>query len=515
MNTTAQRGRIWAPAAFTRALPGPARKLGVAGQVRAALVRYFVAGFLLLSMVALANPHRPGSGVPASKPWDYQRETIAIQGGGILNAYARQAVHLTAWLAKSSIERQRDVYRLNLFDFLVGDSTAGGLIRFRLAHHAFLQVGTELAIIALVGYGIMRRPSRRTWALAVLLLLSSTVLVTKPEATLGFAGGAGVTIPDAMLAVVHGHGGTASGGPASGEQGLEQLAGSYWNSFVGEPLSRLQSGMPVLAGASPARKPGVLDALRRNISSVNDWAIGRHGPERAFIATAALGYILPVSVALGVLAMVAACAQTVLFLLIVAGLFAVPLSLDSPRRRGLVICWWLLPLLACALLLTAASFASFVVMRVAEAIHASDEYVGVLLAGSTWPVLAAAWLVRRAVRRRRAAAAATAAAAPDDPDLDNRGDLGPKPALEASLAGLGPGREPAAEDRLGTGAAGGSRRTSRTTARTPAKKAPPQSQPRARGQTPARAQPGTQTQTRPQARTRTRTGSSTRRSVTP
>jgi hypothetical protein len=41
-------------------------------------------------------------------------------------------------------------------------------------------------------------------------------------------------------------------------------------------------------------------------------------------------------------------------------------------------------------------------MRLAEALHRSDEYVGLLLAGSTWPVVTAALLVRRAIRRRRA-----------------------------------------------------------------------------------------------------------------
>jgi len=416
VNSTAQRGRVWAPVAFTKALPGPARNRGVAAQVRAALVRYFAVGFMLLSLVAIANPHRPDSPGLASKPWDYQRDTIAVQGHGLLNGYARTTAHVTAWLAKSSIERQRDVYRLNLFDFLVGGRTAGGLVHFRLDHRAFLQGGTELAMLALVGYGVMRRPSRRTWALAVLLLLSTTLLVTKPEATLRFAGGIGVNIPDAMLAAVHpGHGGSsATPGSSSGEQGMEQLAGSYWNGFVGEPLSRLQTGTPVLAGATPAHKAGVLTALRRNVSGVNDWAIGHHGPERAFIATAALGYVVPVSVALGVLAMVAACAQTVLFLLVLAGLFVLPLAVEGPRRRGAVICYWLLPLLACVALLTAASLASFAVMRVAEAVHASDEYVGVLLAGSTWPLLTAAWFIRRTIRRRRARPALNE---PDD-DLD-------------------------------------------------------------------------------------------------
>jgi len=42
-------------------------------------------------------------------------------------------------------------------------------------------------------------------------------------------------------------------------------------------------------------------------------------------------------------------------------------------------------------------------VRTAELLHASDEYAGLLLAGSVWPVLGGALLARRFVRRRRAA----------------------------------------------------------------------------------------------------------------
>src|SRR4030095_321579 len=41
-----------------------------------------------------------------------------------------------------------------------------------------------------------------------------------------------------------------------------------------------------------------------------------------------------------------------------------------------------------------ASLLSFVLVRAAETLHASDEYVGLLLAGSTWPALAALLLGR-------------------------------------------------------------------------------------------------------------------------
>jgi hypothetical protein len=51
--------------------------------------------------------------------------------------------------------------------------------------------------------------------------------------------------------------------------------------------------------------------------------------------------------------------------------------------------------------LAGASLLSFVVVRAAETLHASDEYVGLLLAGSTWPALAALLIGRWLTRRRR------------------------------------------------------------------------------------------------------------------
>jgi hypothetical protein len=145
----------------------------------------------------------------------------------------------------------------------------------------------------------------------------------------------------------------------------------------------------------------VLDGLRRNVSAVNDWALGRHGPERVFIAASALAYVAPFAVALGVLAMVAACAQTLLFLLCLAGLAALPFSVVGRRQRGALIRYWALPLVGAAVVLALASLGSFAVVRAANALHASDEYVGVLLAGSTWPLVVAVVVWRRAARRRR------------------------------------------------------------------------------------------------------------------
>src|SRR4029450_6212402 len=84
----------------------------------------------------------------------------------------------------------------------------------------------------------------------------------------------------------------------------------------------------------------------------------------------------------------------------------VPPSSATPRRPGRPACWTpcartcprsttgrgsaggrsgLAPLLGSLAVLAAASLLSFVVVRAAETLHASDEYVGLLLAGAAWP----------------------------------------------------------------------------------------------------------------------------------
>jgi hypothetical protein len=384
----------------TRILPAVPLQRGPV-RFRTLIFRYLVAAFVLLAVVVVVNPSRPDASAPGSTPWDYQHEKITVEGRGLLNAYARVTVNATAWLARASIERQRDVFRLNLFDFLVGSGSAEAVGGFRAANAPGLEAATKAAVLGLVLYGVLLRPARRTWAVALLLLLVATLVITRPYWTVEAAARPGVQIPNTMLAVVDRaapgagvEGGTAGVGPAQ-----RRLLTQYWTSFVAHPLSRIQTGTPVLVSAPPGKKPGVLAGLRRNVSAVNDWALGRHGPERAFIATSALGYVLPFAVVLGMLAMVAACAQTLLFVLCLAGLFALPFAVLGPRQRGALIRYWLLPLLAAVAVLALASVLSFAVMRTADAVHAADEYVGVLLAGSTVPALAA-WLLGRRVARR-------------------------------------------------------------------------------------------------------------------
>jgi hypothetical protein len=367
---------------------------------RTLLFRYLAVGFILLATVVVANPGAPkATGDP--DPWDYQREQVDIQGRGLLNAYARVGVHATAWLAKSSIERQRDMLRLSLFDALVGGGAAQAVGGWRARNADLMEAATKAALLGLIAWGVVRRPAWRNLTVAALLLLAGTVVITRPYSTVQAAARPGVVVPNTMLTVVT----RIAPDGAAGAQGdpeptQRRLLTGYWRSFVAHPLSRMQTGTAVLGDADPGRKATVLDALRKNVSAVNDWAVGHRGPERAFIATSALGYVLPFAVSLGALAMVAACAQTLVFLLCLGGLFVLPLAVAGRRHRRALVRFWLAPLLGSVAVLAAASLLSFVVVRAAETLHASDEYVGVLLAGSTWPALAA-FLIGRWLTRRR------------------------------------------------------------------------------------------------------------------
>jgi hypothetical protein len=118
------------------------------------------------------------------------------------------------------------------------------------------------------------------------------------------------------------------------------------------------------------------------------------------IATLALAYVLPFALALVALAMLASCAQALVWLLALAGPLVAPLAVD-PRRRRAVLRWWLVPLAAALALLAGTALAALAVIRVAELTHAADAYLGMLLAGSAAPLLAAALAIRHLLTRRR------------------------------------------------------------------------------------------------------------------
>jgi hypothetical protein len=404
MSMTIRRGRPPArrPAAH-RPWPGTVRLLAA----------YLAAAFVVLAVVFAVAPHKGPA--PPAPTWDYQHERLALEGGGALNAYARWAVGTTARLTRGSIERQRDVHRLSPLDFLAGEAAARELAAWRERHRLPLQGVTLAAVCALAAWGTLRRRPGRLWLVALLAVVGLTLLVTRPQSATALAARAGTAIPNLVqqAAATTDPSGSVAGAAApgsdtgrGGDSGAEAVqrtvAGRYWTAFVGEPLSRLQTGTTVLATAPPAAKPGVLGSLRARVTAVGDWAIGRRGPERAVIATLALVYVLPFALALVALAMLASCAQALVWLLALAGPLVAPLAVD-PRRRRAVLRWWLAPLAAALALLAAAALAALVVIRVAELTHAADAYLGMLLAGSTVPVLAAALAIRRLLARHRPA----------------------------------------------------------------------------------------------------------------
>jgi hypothetical protein len=394
MSMTIRRGRPPVASTRPRRAPGAARVLAA----------YLAAAFVLLAVVFTLRPHQGPA--PAAPTWDYQRETVALEGGGALNAYARWAVRTTAWLARGSIERQRDVHRLSPLDFLAGEDAAAELAAWRQRHRLPLEGATLAAVTALAAWGGLRRRPGRLWLAALLMVVGLTVLVTRPQTATSLAARAGTAVPNLLLraaATADPSGSVAATAERAGD-GAERVqrtvAGRYWTAFVGEPLSRLQTGTTVLAGAPPAGKPGLLRSLRARVTVVGDWAVGRHGLERAVIATLALVYAVPFALALVALAMLASCAQALVWLLALAGPLVAPLAVDPARRRALVR-WWLVPLAAAVALLGASALAALVVIRVAELTHAVDAELGLLLAGSTAPVLAAGLAVRRLLARRR------------------------------------------------------------------------------------------------------------------
>jgi hypothetical protein len=388
--------------AMPRTPPRPS-ELGTHDWLWTVLAPYLGATILLLATVFALNPHRAGDPRAPAAAWDYQRELVAVDGRGAGNAYARTAIRAAAGMAKGSIERQRDVFRLNLLDFLVGRSLAGDVGAWRDAWRLPLQGGTTVLVAALIAYGVLRRPGRRLWLVAALLLVAATVVVTRPYTTTRLAAAPGVAVPELTTRAAAAL--RLDGDGVDAEQVRERLAGRYWTEFVAYPLSRLQSGGTTLAESPPTAKPGLLDLLRRRVVVVNDWAVGRHGPERALIASSATLYVLPFALLLGVLAMVATCAQAMLYLLCLGALVAGPLAAEARWRRA-ILTWWLLPLAAAAALLAAAGLASLFVLWLGQLVHAADEQLSVLVAGSIGPlaagVLASRWL-RRVRRERRVA----------------------------------------------------------------------------------------------------------------
>ncbi|HEY4791748.1 MAG TPA: hypothetical protein VIJ05_10540, partial [Actinomycetes bacterium] len=184
MSMTIRRGRPPVRPSTPRGAPGPGRVLAA----------YLAAAFLLLAVVFALRPAQGPA--PAAPTWDYQRETVALEGGGALNAYARWVVRTTAAVTRGSIERQRDVHRLSPLDFLAGEDAARALAGWRQRHRLPLEGATLAAAVALAAWGTLRRRPGRLWLVALLMLVGLTVLVTRPQAATALAARAGTAVPN-------------------------------------------------------------------------------------------------------------------------------------------------------------------------------------------------------------------------------------------------------------------------------------------------------------------------------
>ncbi len=370
-------------------------------RLRTVLTRYLVISAAILALVLAFGPGLHDA--ENRETWQYEHDQVHLEGGGALNAYARTTMRLTAWVTAGSIDRVRSLHERNLLNSAAGMPAAAQVGGWEAGHNPALRTFTQVTMLALVAYGMVRRPQRRTWVVAILLLLVAAVAITRPSAVTDATGTAGTAVPQLMLGTfAQVDPGTPPGEERTGQEAQQRLADEYWTSFVAYPLSRLQTGTPVLAEVESEKRQGVLDSLAGQVTAVNDWAVGERGWERSFVATTALLYALPFALVVIVLAMVATAAQSTLFLLLLVGLVALPLAVE-PQRRPRIMRLWLLPTLTSTVVLALASLAALLVLRLAETIHSADEYVGLLLTGAVWPVamvVLVTWQIRRRRRRR-------------------------------------------------------------------------------------------------------------------
>lgn len=366
--------------------------------VTSLLARYLAAVTILLAAVlAIAPTPRD---LPTPAVWDYQRERVALDGGGLLNSYARASVQVTTFTARTAIERQRDLHRFSLLETTAGQPAARAIATFRTHWQLALEAATTLALVGLVVWRALATPKRRLWLAGILLLLTTTVLVTHPHTTLRAAAVPGAAIQTLSVKLLTLTDPTGAPVAPSVTDAQHQIAADYWRAFVGDPLSRLQTGTGVLAAAPAGAKPGVLAFLAEHLTAVNDWALGRHGLERAVIATFALVYALPFALVVWALSMLATVAQALLWLLLVVALAVVPLAVE-PRWRPAIRRLWLLPLGGSAAVLATATLASLGTLRLAALVRLGDQYVGMLLAGAVLPAAVLFLIGRRLLARWR------------------------------------------------------------------------------------------------------------------
>jgi hypothetical protein len=377
----------------------------------------------LVAAVACWVPVRPD---PAAA---YQLEPVQIPGAGTLTGVARVSLRTTAWLAATTVERQRALLDPTPLASRVGRPLVRALHAWQHGNRP-LQWALLLVVMALAAGAAYARAGRRAWLAALLGVLVAVLALTRPASMLEAAGTPGRAMAGLALTILGSPSDYAPpplGGPAQmpdGPQGVQrQLGDAYWTAFVTAPVSRATTGTPILTQAAPAERAGLLAMLQQRLDGGRG---GSGGFQRAFVGVTTLAGISLFTVLGVLLAVTAWSAQTLVFLLVLAGFGLAPWMLN-PRRWGWLNRYWLIPLIGALGLTLAAAGCSWFITWLGTWIANSAEWLFSLVAG---PLVAGVvgWLAVRVVWRRLRAWLRTlttvAGAGPAAPDQSADGGKG-------------------------------------------------------------------------------------------
>jgi hypothetical protein len=193
--------------------------------------------------------------------------------------------------------------------------------------------------MALAAMTALARQQRRRFAGALLGMLLAAVAVTRPATVLAAAGFPGQVTVGVALRII----GAPDPSPLLGQARLtadkglvaaqRRLGDAYWTAFVTANVSRADAATPILTQAPPAQRAGLLEHLRRSL--VGGWDGAPGGLQRAVVGVTALVSTGVFAVVATALAMLALISKTLLFVLMGAAVFVVPLATDSRNWRRL------------------------------------------------------------------------------------------------------------------------------------------------------------------------------------
>lgn len=358
---------------------------------RTRLARLLLGTLLLVSVVLLATP------TPAEPQPGYRIEVTRAHtpDAPLPEQLAARTVQVTAWAAGQANDRQADLLQTSPVDtrlFTPASRWLGNLIS---THRLLVLIVLGLITAGLVFYGVYRRPAHRWWLTTVLLLLISSGMVNFPQATLTAANTPGLAVTRQVANWAH----TGLFNPDARQAATVQadLAERFWTGFVTGTHSRLQTQSNILTHTPAANRDDVVAFLHRQ--GVQP-ASGQTG---AVISASGLLSAAPFALGIAGASVLGSTAQTLLLLLTVSGLLAVPGLLSTGRLRVLLT-WWMVPATLAMLLAAVAAFASLGLTALAVAAASTWETISSVIAGSVLALLtlgtlvAVGWRVRRRVR---------------------------------------------------------------------------------------------------------------------